>query len=107
MSDTLRDRALLADLVAAIDADIPALRSVTTGPVGRARSAIATPAALRDRAALLNALADLAGHISDLHDDAARLALPSAVTVGLQWLRDDAVTVVTDAKHAMTRETVA
>jgi hypothetical protein len=61
----------------------------------------------RDRAALLNALADLGGHITDLHADAARLALPSAVTVGLQWLRDDAVTVVTDAKRAMTRETVA
>jgi hypothetical protein len=58
----------------------------------------------RDRAALLAALANLAGHISDLHDDAARLALPSAVTMGLQWLRDDAATVLTDASAACAAE---
>jgi hypothetical protein len=58
----------------------------------------------RDRAALLNALADLAGHISDLHDDAARLAMPQAVTMGLLWLRDDAVAVRADANAARAPE---
>lgn len=52
------------------------------------------------RAELLNLLADLAGVITDLHAASAALAMPQAVTMGLQWLRDDAVGVVNDALAA-------
>jgi len=58
----------------------------------------------RDRAALLAALADLGARISDLHDDAARLGMPQAVTMGLLWLRDDAQSVFADANTATHRE---
>lgn len=58
----------------------------------------------RDRAALLTALADVANLLSDLHDDAARSAMPQAVTIGLMWLRDDAVAVLADAIAARAPE---
>ena len=54
----------------------------------------------RDRAALLARIGELAWDIAILHDDAARLGMPQAVTMGLLWLRDDAITVYADANTA-------
>lgn len=59
---------------------------------------------MRDTAAFLAALADIAGRLADLRDDAERMALPSAVVVGLAWLRDDAAGVLADTRNALRAE---
>jgi hypothetical protein len=52
----------------------------------------------------LNALASACGLLADLRDDAERLAMPTAVTMGLTWLRDDATGVACDVMIALKKE---
>lgn len=52
----------------------------------------------------LEALATACGLLADLRDDAERLGMPTAVTMGLTWLRDDATGVGCDAMIALKKE---
>jgi hypothetical protein len=52
----------------------------------------------------LAALAGACGLLADLRDDAERLGMPTAVTMGLTWLRDDATGVGCDAMIALKKE---
>lgn len=58
------------------------------------------PTTATDRADLLVALAELGHTLAHLHADAERLAMPQAVVIGLQWLRDDAAGLLVDALAA-------
>jgi len=52
----------------------------------------------------LEALDSVCGLLADLRDDAERLAMPTAVTVGLMWLRDDATALASDAMILLKKE---
>ncbi len=52
----------------------------------------------------LEALVNVRELLADLRDDAERLAMPTAVTMGLMWLRDDATGVACDVMIALKKE---